>query len=98
MTGHLRHSQGLRVGVNRVGQSLKRVNPQYHRERQTSTSRHFDPVPYYAEYFGHKLHLDQNEKLIVTEVIAVDGYSSFITAKSVMALKSNTVIYKEVFR
>ena len=84
-----------------MGQSLKRVNPQYHREQQTSTTRHFNPVAYYAEYFGHKLHLDQNEKLIrygVTEVIAVDGYSSFITAKSVMPLKNNLVIYQEVFR
>lgn len=101
MTGHLRHSRGLRVGVNRVGQSLKRVNPQYHRDRQTATTCHFNPVPYYAEYFGHKLHLDQNEKLIrygVTEVIAIDGYSSFITAKSVMSLKNNIVIYQEVYR
>jgi len=101
MTGHLRHSRGLRVGVNRVGQPLKRFNPQYHRERQTSTTRHFNPVAYYAEYFGHKLHLDQNEKLIpygLREVIVVDGYSSFITAKSVMPLKNNLVIYQEVFR
>lgn len=84
-----------------MGQSLKRVNPQYHRERQSSTTRHFNPVPYYAEYFGHKLHLDQNEKLIrygVTEVIDVDGYSSLITAKSVMPLKNNLVIQQEVFR
>ena len=101
MTGHLRHSYGLKVGVNRVGQSLKRVNPRYHRERQIPTFRHLNPIPYYAEYFGHKLHLDQNEKLIrygVTEVLAVDGYSSFITAKSVMAKKNNIVIYEEVFR
>ena len=69
-----------------MGQALKRVNPRQHHERQTSITRHLNPVPYYAEYFGHKLHLDQNEKLIrygVTEVIAVDGYSSFITATSV---------------
>ena len=101
MTGHLRHSRSLQVGVNRVGLSLKRVNPGYHRERQTPTCRHFNPVPYYAEYFGHKLYLDQNEKLIrygVTEVIAVDDYSSFITAKSVKAQKNNLIIYDEVFR
>lgn len=57
-------------------------------------------MPYFAEYFGHKLHLDQNEKLVrygVTEVIAVDGYSSFITGKLVMALKNN-IIYRDVFR
>ena len=87
MTGHIRYSRGLKIGVNRVGQALKRVNPQYHQERQTSTNRHFNPIPYYAEYFGHKIHFDQNEKLIhygVTEVVAVDGYSSFITATSVI--------------
>lgn len=33
----------------------------------------------------------------VTEVFAIDGYSSFITAKSVMPLKNNIVIYKEMF-
>ena len=98
MTGHIKHSTGLRLGVNRVGQAL---NPGQHHERQTLITRHLNPVPYYAEYFGHKLHLDQNEKLIrygVTEVIAVDGYSSFITATSVMPLKNNITIYRDVFR
>ena len=72
MTGHIKHSTGLRLGVNRVGQALKRVNPHQHRERQTSITRNLNPVPYYGEYFGHKLHHDQNEKLIrygVTEVM-----------------------------
>ena len=75
-----------------MGQSLKRVNPQYHR------GGYFNPVAYYAEYVGH---FQQNENLIrysLTEVIAVDGRSSFITAKSVMPLKSNLVIYQEMFR
>ena len=101
MTGHIKHSTGLRLGVNRVGQALKHVNPRQHHERQTSITRHLNPVPYYAEYFGHKLNLDQNEKLIrygVIEVIAVDGYSSFITATSVMPLKNNITIYRDVFR
>ena len=38
-----------------------------------------NPIPYQAEYFGHKLHLDQNEKLAmygVTHVCAIDGYSA----------------------
>ena len=33
---------------------------------------------YEAHHFGDKLHLDQNEKLVmygVTEVLAIDGYS-----------------------
>ena len=101
MTGHIKHSTGLRLGVNRVGQALKRVNPRQHHEWHTSITRHLNPFPYYAEYFEHKLHLDQNEELIrygVTEVIPVDGYSSFITATSVMPLKNNITIYRDVFR
>lgn len=101
MTGYLRHSRNIRAGVNRVGRLLKGVNPHYHNERMTRAVHHFNPVPYYAEYFGHKLHMDQNEKLVrygVTEVVAVDGFSCFITAKSVMALKNNVIIYDQVFR
>ena len=97
MTGHIKHSTGLRLGVNKVGQALKRVNPQNRRERQTSTTRHLNPIPCYAEYFGHKLHLDQNEKLIrygVTEVIAEDGYSSFLTAKAVVTLRNVIIAAK----
>ena len=97
MTGHIKHSTGLRLGVNKVGQALKRVNPQNRRERQTSTTRLLNPIPYYTEYFGHKLHLDQNEKLIrygVTEVIAVDGYSSFLTAKAVVTLQNVIIAAK----
>lgn len=100
MTGYITHATGLRLGVNSVRQALKWVSPKQHPERQTSITCHLNPVPYFAEYFGHKLHLDQNEKLVrygVTEVIAVDGYSSFITGKLVMALKNN-IIYRDVFR
>lgn len=68
---------------------------------ETSVTHHLNPVPYFAEYFGHKCHLDQNKNLVhygVTEVIAVDGYSSFITGKSVMALKNNIIICRDVIR
>jgi len=50
---------------------------------------------------GHKLHLDQNEKLGmfgVTHVLAIDGFSSKIVADSTMPIKNNLVIYKEVYR
>ena len=58
-------------------------------------------IPYHAEYHGHKLHLDQNEKLAmfgVTHVIAVDGYSNFIVGHCTMPVKNNLTIYEEVFR
>lgn len=100
MTGHIRHSTGL-LGVNKVGQALKQANPEQHHEQQTLSTRHLNPTPYYAEYFGHRLHLDQNENLIqygAMEVMAVDGYSSFITARSVMSLKNNIIINREDLR
>jgi len=101
MTGHLRHTRGLDIGVNRVGSSLKKVSPSYHTARQINTARLLNPIPYFAEYFGHKLHLDQNEKLSmygVTEVIAIDGFSGKITAFAVMPVKNNAIIYDQVYR
>ena len=60
-----------------------------------------NPVPYYAEAFGHKLHMDQNEKLVMfgtVHVIAVDGYSDKIMGYYSMPIKNNIAIYREVFR
>lgn len=50
---------------------------------------------------GHKLHLDQNEKLGmfgVTHVLAVDGYSNKIVSNATMPIKNNLVIFEEVYR
>lgn len=50
---------------------------------------------------GHKMHMDQNEKLVmfgVTHVIAVDGYSKKIVANATMPVKNNLSIYEEVYR
>lgn len=63
--------------------------------------RNLNPVPYYAAYMGHKLHLDQNEKLAmfgVTHVIAIDGYSSKVVAHATMPVKNNLIIYEDVYR
>ena len=60
-----------------------------------------NPIPYHAGYFGHKLHMDQNEKLAmfgVTHVIAIDGYSSCIVGHSTMPKKNNIIIYDAVYR
>lgn len=56
---------------------------------------------YVALYFGHKLHVDQNEKLIqfgVTHVIARDGFSGKIVAYATMPVKNNLAIYESIFR
>ena len=65
-----------------------------------------NPIPYNAQYFGHKLHMDQNEKIAMfgaTHVLAVDGYSGKIVAwKSMpvknMPVKNNLIIYDSVYR
>lgn len=100
MTGLLA-SQGIRAGQRRVGEALRRVNPGQHEQRRTCTARQLNPIPYYAEYFGHKLHLDQNEKLVmfgVTHICAIDGYSGKIVGFATMPVKNNLEIYSHVFR
>ena len=100
MTGLLA-SQGIKVAQSRVGDALKRTHPVYQERRSTSTARMLNPVPYHADYFGHKLHIDQNEKLVmygVTHVCAVDGYSKKIVSFITMPVKNNVEIYTHLYR
>ena len=64
-----------------VRQAMMAVDPTNHVRRQTDSNRRFNAVPYNAQYFGHKIHVDLNEKLIhfgCGLVGAIDGYSGFI--------------------
>ena len=100
MTGYLR-SKGVSVSEERVRRSLQVVQPTYHSQRVITMNRTLNPHPYYAQYFGHKLHFDQNEKLVqfgVTEVAASDGYSGMILGTACMPIKNNMVIYDKVYR
>ena len=63
-TGYLA-SQGIRCSEKRVGDSLRRVNPEYHARRVQNTHKQINPIPYCADYFGQKVHVDQNEKLVM---------------------------------
>lgn len=99
MTGLLA-ADGYKVAEKRVGYSLKKVHPDYHQIRSTCTHNHINPVPYRAAYFGEKLHVDQNEKLVmfgITHVCAVDGYSGMVVGFVTMPVKNNVTIYRELY-
>ena len=94
-------SQGIRASSRRIGKSLARVDPSHHAMRVTRTERQTNPVPYSAKYFGHKVHIDQNEKLVlfgVTHVCAVDGYSGMIVGFASFPVKNNPLIYEHLYK
>ena len=101
MTGYVKQKHGIKIGQNRVGRALSVVAPNYHQRRQRNTARMINPIPYRADYFGHKLHMDQNEKLVmygVVHVAAIDGHSRFVVSGKTMPVKNNMVIYNGVYR
>lgn len=57
-------------------------------------------MPYYAAYMGHKLHMDQNEKMAmfgVTYVLAIDGYSGKLVGHAIMPKKKTISSYMRKF-
>ena len=100
LQGSLR-AEGIRVSQRRIGRSLQRTFPLAHSQRAQTLGRLLNPIPYRAEYFGEKIHLDQNEKLVmygIVHVIAVDGYSRKIVGFATMPRKNPITIYREVYR
>ena len=100
MQGLLR-SQGVVAGEKQVGHELTGVQPDYHLRRLTRMESEMNPHPYLSEYFRHKLHMDQNKKLVmfgVTHVAAVDGYSRKIVGFITLPVKNNIDICKHLFR
>lgn len=100
MKGYLA-SRGIRAGQRQIAAVLPYANPVYHHKRQTNTEKVINPIPYSASYFGHKVHIDQNEKLVmygVTHVCGIDGYSGKIVGFASMPVKNTVEIYKHLFR
>ena len=101
MSGYIRQKHGGKIGERRVGTMLRNVAPHYHNRRVHDTARLLNPIPYRADYFGHKLHIDQNEKLVMygaTHIAAIDGHSRFVVACATMPIKNNEAIYEQVYR
>ncbi|XP_056603041.1 uncharacterized protein LOC130420010 isoform X2 [Triplophysa dalaica] len=99
MKGYLT-TKGVNASEGRVGSVLRTTNLPYHMARYHG-SRNINPVTYTAEYMGRKLHIDQNEKMVmfgVTHVVAVDGNSRKIVGHSTMPVKNNLTIYQNVYR
>ena len=100
MQGYLSFN-GIKAGQRQIGEVLPLSGPQhYHAARQNATSQHLNPHPYVADYFGHKLHVDQNEKIGmfgVTHIAAIDGFSNMVVGFVSMPVKNNIEIYKEMF-
>ena len=97
----IRQKHNVAIAEKRVGVALSMVSPRYTAQRRTSTTRAVNPIPYRADYFGHKLHIDQNEKLVmygVTHVAAIDGHSRFVVAGTTMPVKNNLTIYREIYK
>ena len=94
-------SCGITAGDKCIGRALSVVSPLYQVQRNSNTARQTSPFPYHTDYFGHKLHMDQNEKLKMyglTEVSACDGYSGKIVAFTTMPVKNNVLIYEHIYR
>ena len=70
-------------------------------KRRHDTIDRLNPSPYIALYGGHRLHINQNDKLRmygVTYMVAKDGFWANIVGISTMPVKNNLVIYECVYR
>ena len=100
MKGYL-DSKGIFVSEPKIAKSLERVAPDSFQSRRHNIIDRTNPHPYAANYFGHKIHLDQNEKLVMfgtTHIIAVDGFSGMIVSHLTIPIKNNKMIYEHVYR
>ena len=99
--GYIHQKYKVNISQRRISTAQQMAAPQYHQRRQTNTTRLTNPIPYKADYFGLKLHIDQNEKLVmygVTHVTTINGHSRFVFCGVTMPVKNNQIIYEKVYR
>ena len=101
MKGYLIGCKGINISERKLKKIMPSISPVSHSSRQSNSYERRNPAIYSAHYFGHKLHMDQNEKLVrygVTYVMARDGYSGKLVGAAVMPRKNNELIYEHVYR
>lgn len=101
MKGYLKGNKSINVSERKLKGIMPSLAPIDHSMRQSNSHERRNPAIYSARYFGHKIHMDQNEKLVnygVTYVMARDGYSGKIVGAAIMPRKNNEIIYANVFR
>ena len=97
----LLRSQGIHVSQSRIGAALRNAFPLQHSVRRQTLGRALNPIPYRADFYGQKIHFDQNEKLVmygIVHVAAVDGHSRKIVGFYTMPRKNSITIYNNIFR
>lgn len=97
--GHLL-SKGIKASEKRIGDMMRELRPREHAVRVGLHRQLRNPIPYTARYFGHKLHIDQNEKLVMhgmCHICAIDGYSSKIIRHCVFPAKNCVDIYADFY-
>ena len=97
-------SCGMTAGDKCIGRALSVVSPMYQVQRNSNTARQTNPFPYHADYFGHKLHMDHNEKLTImyglTEVSAYElaEVERLWLLQQLIPVKSNVLICEQIYR
>ena len=64
MTEYVRQKHNVAIAEKRVGTASSMLSQQYRQQRRTSRTRVVNLIPCRAAYFGHKLHINQNKKLV----------------------------------
>ena len=98
MKGYIRQKYKVNISQRRISTALQMVAPQYYQCCQTITAKLTNPIPYKADFFGYKLHKDQNKKLVmysVTHVTVIDGHLRFILCGVTILAKNNQIIYEK---
>ena len=58
----------INVGETKIGDIFGEINPEAQRKRQNVAGGSLNPKVYNVQYFGHKIHYDQNAELGMLEL------------------------------